>query len=105
MTRADLPPPAADYVAGLEAALDNIRELNMTAEDQDGNKWSNSDLIEQEVVFALAARPASPDTRVVEKWDDFRIVSVSQLETLLAFSDHRGCTMIRAILEGGQDRG
>ncbi len=38
----------------LRAALKNIRELNFTS---DG--WAHSDMIEQEIVFALA-QPAAP---------------------------------------------
>ena len=48
----------------------------------------------------IAARPApqpAVDTRV-EKWDDMRSVSVSQLETLMAFSDYRGNAMLKAII-------
>jgi hypothetical protein len=41
-------------VAELVEALRNIRELNMTAEDENGHKWANSDLIEQEIAAALA---------------------------------------------------
>jgi hypothetical protein len=44
----------------LEAALLSIRELNMTAEDENGLQWANSDLIEQEIVAALAM-PATVD--------------------------------------------
>ena len=44
--------------AALEEALNNIRELNMTGEDENGLKWAHSDLIEQEIVFALAALAA-----------------------------------------------
>ena len=43
--------------AGLREALLNIRELNMTATDEDGRRWAQSDLIEQEIVAALAAAP------------------------------------------------
>lgn len=46
---------------GLEAklakalgVLRNIRELNITAEDENGHQWANSDLIEQEIVAVLA---------------------------------------------------
>lgn len=42
-------------VKRLREALGNIRELNLTAEDENGHQWANSDLIEQEIVFALAA--------------------------------------------------
>jgi hypothetical protein len=50
--RTDLTPPAADYVAGLEAAAENVRD------------WIGDDPIGG-LTEALAARPASPDTRVV----------------------------------------
>lgn len=39
-------------VAELEAALRNIRELNMTGTDEDGHRWAHSDLIEQEIARA-----------------------------------------------------
>ena len=45
---------AADEIVRLRAALKNIRELNCTS---DG--WAHSDMIEQEIVFALA-QPAAP---------------------------------------------
>ena len=45
---------ATPDVAELVEALQNIRELNMTAEDENGHKWANSDLIEQEIVAVLA---------------------------------------------------
>jgi hypothetical protein len=41
----------------LEAALRNIQELNMTGQDENGHRWAHSDLIEQEIVAALAAAP------------------------------------------------
>ena len=52
----------------LREALLNIRELNMTATDEDGRRWAQSDLIEQEIVAALAAAPQpapapAPDER------------------------------------------
>ena len=37
------------------SALNCIRELNMTAPDKRGEQWAESDLIEQEIVFALKA--------------------------------------------------
>ena len=42
-------------VAKAVEALENIRELNLTAEDENGHKWANSDLIDQEIVFGLIA--------------------------------------------------
>lgn len=44
--------------AALERALQNIRELNQTAVDENGHRWARSDLIEQEIVFALGASDA-----------------------------------------------
>jgi hypothetical protein len=49
----DLPDAAAIREAALIKALENIRELNMTGEDEHGQRWAHSDLIEQEIVFAL----------------------------------------------------
>jgi hypothetical protein len=45
---------ALDKLAEAMGSLRNIRELNMTAEDENGHQWANSDLIEQEIVAALA---------------------------------------------------
>jgi hypothetical protein len=39
-------------VEALTGALDNIRELNMTGQDENGHRWAHSDLIEQEIVAA-----------------------------------------------------
>ena len=41
-------------VKRLTQALSEIRELNMSAEDENGHRWANSDLIEQTIVFAMA---------------------------------------------------
>lgn len=50
-----------ERIQALEEALRNIRELNATGVDENGHRWANSDLIEQEIVFALAAsQPARP---------------------------------------------
>jgi hypothetical protein len=38
---------------GIRKTLNNIRELNMSGEDENGHRWANSDLIEQEIVFGL----------------------------------------------------
>lgn len=60
----------ADVIEALEAenarmrkALREIRELNMTGADENGHRWANSDLIEQEIVFsgALIAPTAVDD--------------------------------------------
>jgi chromosome segregation ATPase len=45
---------ANDKLAKAVEGLRNIRELNMTAEDENGHQWANSDLIEQEIVAKLA---------------------------------------------------
>lgn len=45
---------AEDSLAAAREALANIRELNMTAEYENGHRWANSDLIEQEIYAALA---------------------------------------------------
>lgn len=49
--------------ARLREALREIRELNMTGADENGHRWANSDLIEQEIVFsgALLAPTAVDD--------------------------------------------
>jgi len=74
--RSDLTPPAADYVAGLEAAAHAGRELASYASYSEivGAVGHNRSQIREwcDKVFAaghvldaaLAARPASPDTRV-----------------------------------------
>lgn len=41
-------------VRAMRLALLNIGELNKAAADENGHKWANSDLIAQEVLFALA---------------------------------------------------
>jgi hypothetical protein len=40
-------------VARLDGALNNIRELNMTGADENGQRWAHSDLIEHEIFAAL----------------------------------------------------
>ncbi|KXF89772.1 hypothetical protein [Phaeobacter inhibens] len=47
--------PLLDSATAMKQALENIRELNMTGTDDDGHRWSHSDLIEQEIVAALPA--------------------------------------------------
>ena len=44
-----------DRATAMQRALRNIRELNMTQPDENGHRWSNSELIEQEIVAALPA--------------------------------------------------
>ena len=48
-------------LAATKAALDEavgvinrLRELNMTAQDENGHRWANSDLAEQEIIAFLA---------------------------------------------------
>jgi len=98
-----LPPPAADYVAGLEkslgAALYEINQMKPTP---------SLVAIAISGKAALAARPASPDTRVVTVRealqtlldnDDEGVINL-QLSTHLDLSK-----MLTAIIYGGQDRG
>ena len=65
-THADIIEPictdAANLITTLERqlatareALENIRELNFSGADENGNQWANSDLIDQEIIAALAA--------------------------------------------------
>ncbi len=42
-------------LATAREALENIRELNFSGADENGNQWANSDLIDQEITAALAA--------------------------------------------------
>jgi hypothetical protein len=96
-TRADLTPaPGADYVAALEAALRNIRELNTAEPDAEGHRWVHSDLIDQEVLAALSARPTAPETRVV---------TVAQLERLASVAVELGDVVVACEINtiiGGQ---
>ena len=56
-----------DRITALEDALRKISELNETGADENGHRWANSDLIEQEIVFALAApQPAQPVAATVK---------------------------------------
>ena len=45
---------AEAHIKALEEALNEIRELNMTAEDENGHRWANSDLIDQTIMLALS---------------------------------------------------
>lgn len=47
--------PELDVAQAVRGALLNIRELNMSGEDENGQRWANSDLIEQEIVAAICA--------------------------------------------------
>ena len=42
-------------LATARTALINVAELNLTAEDENGHRWDNSDLIAQEIHAALSA--------------------------------------------------
>lgn len=41
-------------IKALKERLNEIRELNMTAEDENGHRWANSDLIDQTIMLALS---------------------------------------------------
>ena len=49
-----------------EEALRNIRELNTLAENEDGNRRANSDLIEQEIVAVLTHNRSTPKRITVQ---------------------------------------
>jgi len=103
VTRADLTPPAADYVAGL--GLKRIVEeidgamKHGTWRDEHGMRLKDTP---EWVAFynSLAARPASPDTRVVTM-EQLR-AWLEMTETPAKFANET--ETIRAII-GGQDRG
>lgn len=83
--------PSVEYVrAGLVArlvdALNNIQELNMTAADEMGRKYANSDLIEQEIVFALAALGGAIDS-TCEQSSNSTVHSRSQISGGNGLSD------------------
>lgn len=44
----------ADIAEELARALGRVKALNMTESDDNGQQWASSDLIDQEVMFALA---------------------------------------------------
>lgn len=116
--RADLlPPPAADYVAGLEAAAMRCDAAAKWAHDRskeadeaghDITSCIEGCVADQVTTLAkeirnLAARPASPDTRVVTvAWLE---ACVDALKYWNSGSADREIKEIRAIIEGGQDRG
>jgi hypothetical protein len=47
--------PLLESATLMKRALEAIRELNMMQPDENGQRWANSDLIEQEIVAALPA--------------------------------------------------
>ena len=99
-TRADLTPPAADYVAGLEAAM------RYYADDKNGNDGWTAD--QSVAIAALAARPASPDTRVVTlsqiaDWFDAVANPARAQSPQHMAANYRD--RLHAIINGGQDRG
>ncbi|QFQ87340.1 hypothetical protein F8A10_07830 [Paracoccus kondratievae] len=49
------PPQISETVAAAVCALNEIRDLNMSGRDENGNRWANSDLIDQTVTFGLIA--------------------------------------------------
>lgn len=46
--------PLLDRATAMKRALEAIRKLNMMPPDENGHRWANSDLIEQEIVAALS---------------------------------------------------
>ena len=110
---AELTPPAADYVAKLESALKEAMA--------DTSGWFFN------ARAALAARPASPDTRVtpqeaaqvlLEWWNQdtpdvgqIAIEARKVIAVTTALKDHESQpfeqvnAMLKAIIAGGQDRG
>jgi len=97
--RTDLTPPAADYVAGL------IKSGNVMANALRGDYIVPGAAAAWQT--ALAARPASPDTRVVPL-DRLQAWIGMMAWTLRAAGNEKAgihANEIRAIIEGGQDRG
>jgi len=102
--RADLTPPAADYVAGLEKAL---RMAKSSIENGGGGGvidvvWCDGDIPEtvcDHIETALAARPASPDTRTVT------VDQLREWAKLMERSSEITAIEISYIADGGQDRG
>ena len=86
-----------DRIKALEDALRNIRELNETGADENGHRWANSDLIEQEIVFALAASQPAQPVAWVEK---------QELEYLRMVTGNKGWSGYqRVIMVGGEKEG
>ena len=123
-TRTDLTPPAADYVAGLEAAMivyrDNLWREIMGGEGCRGHPCCVSpkgegcdchDKFERIEKYAgdqaLAARPAAPDTRVtlsqIADWFDAVANPARAQSPQHMAANYRD--RLHAIINGGQDRG
>lgn len=128
-----LPRPAADYVAGLEAALKAMLQsvcgpvgFAEAVRHNSGRAypWPSLDAAELQSRFILAACPASPDTRVVTPQEAAEVLLAlgeMPLDAKLAAvheyanRDKGGCrpvalteawkAALRAIIAGGQDRG
>jgi len=111
LPRTDLTPPAADYVAGLEAALRDTRETVLSLIN---HRYSEAEGPDEDWVgvidAALAARPASPDTRVTDTilreaiaraWCHEENVA-KEMDVDLA---EAVLSEISTIIIGGQDRG
>ena len=109
-------PPSADYVVGLEAAM------RYYADDKNGNDGWTAD--QSVAIAALAARPASPDTLTrisladlegygsttqlasPNTWvTDAMVLEIWGLAQQYDDFDAVFRAKIRAIIEGGQDRG
>ena len=120
--RTDLTPPAADYVAGLEAAMivyrDSLWREIMGGEGCLGHPCCVSpkgegcdchdkfDRIEKYAGDqALAARPASLDTRVVDVLMVENIDAVDAACRKFKLKPEHFRAAVRAIIEVGQDRG
>ena len=122
--RTDLTPPAADYVAGLEAAMivyrDNLWREIMGGEGCRGHPCCVSpkgegcdchDKFERIEKYAgdqaLAARPAAPDTRVtlsqIADWFDAVANPARAQSPQHMAANYRD--RLHAIINGGQDRG
>jgi len=120
--RADLTPPAADYVAGLRAAsarckleVENCRQLESFRNE--ASELYFDGLADAQIVIdrlaedALAARPASPDTRVVprpEAVDALAAYQQADMDGIMVLVSRQAIEeclpSLRAII-GGQDRG
>jgi len=121
-TRTDLTPPAADYVAGLRAAsarckleVENCRQLESFRNE--ASELYFDGLADAQIVIdrlaedALAARPASPDTRVVprpEAVDALAAYQQADMDGIMVLVSRQAIEeclpSLRAII-GGQDRG
>ena len=67
-------------------ALDNIRDLNMLPADENGHRWANSDLIDQEVMAGKLALRALT-TEAGDGWHPIETAPKDGTEFLIAYSD------------------